>query len=88
MAKHNLEETLKRSVPQDMASIPAGMFLMGSNDFIPRNVLYIESGSMISGSTSIQLLTRPFVPSWNPLVMSPSPNGRSTLPTTRTQIPR
>ena len=35
MAKHNLEEPLKRSVLQDMASIPAGMFLMGSNDFYP-----------------------------------------------------
>ncbi|HVQ63249.1 MAG TPA: formylglycine-generating enzyme family protein [Terriglobia bacterium] len=35
MGKHDVEEPLKRSVPQDMASIPAGMFLMGSNDFYP-----------------------------------------------------
>ena len=35
MGKHDVEELLKRSVPQDMVSIPAGMFLMGSNDFYP-----------------------------------------------------
>ena len=35
MGKHDVEEPLKRGVPQDMASIPAGMFLMGSNDFYP-----------------------------------------------------
>ena len=43
---------------------------------------------MNSGSTSIRLLTRPFVLLVIPPVMSHSLNGRSTPPTTRAQIPR